>query len=69
MSKLLPCPFCGADMMHLRLATVKFMKPTIKAITCYGCGAMMSADMNALDEPSEVALMDYIIDKWNTRTQ
>ena len=68
MAKLKPCPFCGADMMYIRFHTVKFMKPTIKAIECSRCGAMMSADMNTLDEPSEIALQDYIIDKWNTRT-
>ena len=54
--------------MNIRFVTVKFMKPTIKGIVCYGCGAIMSADLNALDEPSEVALQDYIIEKWNART-
>ena len=68
MAKLLPCPFCGADMMYVRFHTVKFMKPTIKAIVCHKCGAMMSADMNELDEPSEVALQDYILEKWDART-
>lgn len=68
MAELLPCPFCGADMMYIRFHTVKFMKPTIKAIECSRCGAMMSADLNALDEPTEIALQDYIIEKWNTRT-
>ena len=69
MAELLPCPFCGTDMMYVRFVTVKFMKPTIKGIVCHGCGAIMSADLNELDEPSEVALQDYIIEKWNTRTQ
>ena len=68
MAELKPCPFCGADMMYVRFHTVKFMKPTIKAIVCHKCGAMMSADMNELDEPSEIALQDYILEKWNTRT-
>ena len=69
MSELLPCPFCGADMMHVHFVTVKFMKPTTKGIVCNRCGAIMSADMNTLDNPSEIALQDYIIEKWNTRTQ
>ena len=54
-------------MLYIQFVTIKFMKPTIKAITCNRCGAMMSADLNALDEPSEVALQDYILEKWNTR--
>ena len=68
-NKLKPCPFCGRDMTYIQFHTVKFLKPTIKAISCMGCGAMMYADMNALDEPSETALQDYIIEKWNTRTE
>ena len=68
MAELLPCPFCGRDMESIQFHHVKFMKPQIKAVVCMGCGAMMSADMNTLDEPSEAALLDYIIEKWNTRT-
>ena len=68
MAELLPCPFCDRDMQNIQFHHVKFMKPEIKAIVCMGCGAMMSADMNTLDEPSEAELLDYIIEKWNTRT-
>ena len=62
-----PCPFCNADMIFIRFITVKFMKPTIKGIVCNCCGAIMSADMNDIDDPSEIALQDYIIEKWNRR--
>lgn len=68
MAELLPCPFCGANMMYVRFVKLKYMKPTIKAIVCNRCGGSMSADINALDEPTETALQDYIIEKWNTRT-
>lgn len=67
MTELKPCPFCGTDMMYVRFVTLKYMKPTIKAIVCSRCGASMSADANALDNPSETALQDYIIEKWNRR--
>lgn len=64
-----PCPFCGAGMMHIRFVTFKWLCPTRKAIVCNMCGAIMSGDLNELDEQTEIALQDYIIEKWNRREQ
>lgn len=69
MAELLPCPFCGADMLYVRFVTLKYMNPTRKAIVCNRCGASMSASLVEIDDAeSEVALQDYILEKWNTRT-
>mgnify|MGYP003289770178 CR=1 FL=1 len=69
MNKLKPCPFCGADMMYIHFVTLKYMNPLRKAITCNRCGASMSASLEELDDTtSEVALQDYILEKWNRRT-
>ena len=67
--ELKPCPFCGADMMYIHFATLKFLNPLRKVICCNRCGAMMSADLREIDEPSEIALQDYILDKWNRRAE
>ena len=54
-------------MMYVRFVTLKYMSPLRKAITCNRCGASMSASIEEIDENSEVALQDYILEKWNRR--
>ncbi|MBQ8301189.1 MAG: Lar family restriction alleviation protein [Clostridia bacterium] len=64
---LKPCPFCGANMTYIHFVTHKWLNPLRKGITCNGCGAMMTADIRETDEETEIALQDYIIEKWNRR--
>ena len=67
MAELLPCPFCGAEMTYIHFATHKYLNSLRKTIDCYKCGAMMTADMNEIDNQTEIALQDYILEKWNGR--
>ena len=67
MAELKPCPFCGAEMMYIHFAHLKYLNPLRMVMSCR-CGAMMTADMRDIDEQTEIALEDYIIEKWNSRT-
>lgn len=64
---LKPCPFCGAEMTYIHFATHKYLNPLRRTIACNKCGAMMTADMNEIDNQTEIALQDYILEKWNRR--
>lgn len=66
MMNLKSCPFCGASMDAIRLVHVRYAKPTFCEIRCR-CGAGIGGDLNATDEGTETALIDYLIERWNRR--
>lgn len=66
MEELKNCPFCGGNRKDVTIVTFKNTEVLTMEVSCK-CGAYVEARADVLDEPSESALKEYVIEKWNRR--